>query len=198
MTSHLISWSGIDDPDRSDHACIELSESSMHAIGSTQTRHFSSAWELEVASGWETQALRVSTRGFGWSRWLELTRSESGRWSAEAGALGDTKLPPPGLEEPATLDDAIDCDLGLCPVTNTMPIRRLGLLDRDVPATQLAMAWVEMPSLRVSRSEQVYASQWEGERRLVRYSSLRGDFSADLTVDSHGLVIDYPSLAHRL
>ncbi|GAA1154112.1 putative glycolipid-binding domain-containing protein [Nesterenkonia sandarakina] len=198
MTSHLLTWSGIDDPDRLDHACVEIDSTSMHAVGGTQARHFSSSWELEIGEDWTTRSLHVTTRGFGWSRWLELTRAESGRWSAESGGRGDTKLPPPGLEEPATLDDATDCDLGLCPVTNTMPIRRLGLLDRDVPSTHLVMAWVEMPSLRVQRSEQVYASKWTDERRLVKYSTLRGDFSADLTVDSYGLVIDYPTLAHRI
>ncbi len=33
---------------------------------------------------------------------------------------------------PMTIASALDCDLGLCPATNTMPIRRLGLLDADV------------------------------------------------------------------
>lgn len=168
------------------------------AVGGAQTRHFSSSWELDVAAEWTTRALRVTTRGFGWSRSLELIRSAEGRWSAEASTGGDTQLPPPGLADPGILDGAIDCDLGLCPVTNTMPIRRLGLLDRQVEETRLIMAWVEMPSLRVLRSEQLYSSLWAGDRRLVRYSTSSRDFSADLTVDSYGLVIDYPSLARRV
>lgn len=198
MTSHLLAWAGIDDPARSDHASIEFAHSSMRAVGGAQARHFSSSWELDVAEGWTTQALRVTTRGFGWSRSLELARSTAGLWGAESSTWGDSELPSPGLADPGSLDGAIDCDLGLCPVTNTMPIRRLGLLDREVEEIRLVMAWVEMPSLRVLRSDQIYSSLWNGDRKMVRYTSSNRDFSADLTVDSYGLVIDYPTLARRV
>ena len=76
-----------------------------------------------------------------------------------------------------------------------MPIRRLGLLGRTVPETTLVMAWVEVPSLRVIRSDQVYASSTPGR---VRYRSYSRDFQAELTVDPDGIVIDYPGLARRL
>jgi hypothetical protein len=56
-----------------------------------------------------------------------------------------------------------------------MPIRRLGLVDGVVPPTELVMAWIDVPSLQVVRSEQVYAP-----------------------VDDDGLVVDYPELARRL
>lgn len=198
MTSHLLSWSGIDDPTRVDQASINLSELSMQAIGGTRSRCFSSSWELDVAPGWVTRALRVTTRGFGWSRSLDLSRSDRGVWAAETTSSGEVDLPLPGILDPKSLVDAIDCDLGLCPVTNTMPIRRLGLLDQDVEDTMLVMAWVEMPSLRVLRSDQVYASMGPMRgRRRVRYTSFSRDFSAHLTVDGDGFVIEYPTLAHR-
>jgi hypothetical protein len=108
-------------------------------------------------------------------------------------AHGDAALPPPGLAQPGSIDGALDCDIGLCPVTNTMPIRRLRLLNAHVPETPLVMAWIEVPSLRVLRSDQVYASSTPGR---VRYAD--GDDQAELTVDSDGIVIDYPGLATRL
>lgn len=169
----------------------------MRAIGSTRAQRFVSSWELDVAERWITRALRVTTRGFGWARYLQLTRSDEGMWSAESAFWGDTDLALPGLADPDSLDGALDCDLGLCPVTNTMPIRRLGLLEKDVDETPLIMAWVEMPSLRVLRSDQIYASSPAGDRSRVRYTSFSRDFSAHLTVDADGLVIDYPTLAHR-
>lgn len=77
-----------------------------------------------------------------------------------------------------------------------MPIRRLRLLDGGVAPTRLVMAWVEMPSLRVLRSEQVYASADPDDAGLrVRYESANRDFRAALSVDAHGLVRDYPHLA---
>ena len=33
--------------------------------------------------------------------------------------------------EAASIDGAVDCDLALCPVTNSMPILRLGLLETE-------------------------------------------------------------------
>lgn len=197
MTPHLLTWHGVDDTTRVDHASIELGQASMRAIGGAQARDFTSSWELDVADGWITRALRVTTRGFGWARSLELTRSDAGEWAAETSTRGDTNLPAPGLTDACSVDGAIDCDLGLCPVTNTMPIRRLKLLEQDVEETHLVMAWVEIPSLRVIRSDQVYASGPPNDRTHVHYSSLTREFTAHLTVDADGLVVDYPTLAHR-
>lgn len=197
VTELLLTWFGVDDTTRVDLASVELGTASMRAIGSARAQHFSSNWELDVADGWVTRALRVTTRGFGWGRSLDLTRSDAGEWAAETSTRGDTDLPPPGLTDTGSLDGAVDCDLGLCPVTNTMPIRRLGLLERDVGETHLAMAWVEVPSLRVRRSDQVYASGPATDRRRISYRALNSEFAARLTVDADGFVVDYPTLARR-
>lgn len=199
MAGTLLTWSGIDDTSRVDRACITFRGTSMQAIGGASSGWFSSSWQLDVGPGWVTRSLRVTTHGFGWSRSLELERSASGQWSAMSTSQGEADLPAPGLNDPGTLDGAIDCDLGLCPVTNTMPIRRLGLLEREVGETHLIMAWVEVPSLRVIRSDQLYSSPPPTSGlNQVRYESYSRDFNAQLTVDHDGLVIDYPTLAQRL
>src|SRR5205085_322726 len=115
--------------------------------------------------GWFTRRLAVRTQGPGWARSLTLTRGEEGRWSVEAVAEGDVDLAPPGLARPDELDGAVDCDLGLNPITNTMPLRRLDLLTQRVAETELLMAWVDVPSLAVVGSRQVYGSS-DGSLRL--------------------------------
>ena len=194
----LLAWVGDDDPDRIETATVRFGAERMHAIGGARTAWYVTDWELEVGDGWRTRALRVTARGFGWSRTLDLERSSQGEWHADAQQTGDVDLPAPGLADPSTLAGALDCDLGLCPLTNTMPIRRLGLLDADVPETPLVMAWVEVPSLRVIRSDQAYASApasaSAGGGRRVRFRSLDSDFAADLEVDADGLVIGYPGI----
>lgn len=198
MTERLVTWTGVDDASRVDLAAVELRDDSMRAIGSSRTSWFASAWELDVAPGWITRRLVVTSRGFGWSRTLELARSETGAWTADASHSGTSELPTPGLAPVTDLTRAVDCDLGLCPVTNTMPIRRLGVLGGGVAETHLVMAWVDMPSLRVIRSDQVYASGAPTDAaRRVHYQSFSRDFSAHLSVDDDGLVIDYPGLASR-
>ena len=138
----------------------------------------------------------MSVHGQGWSRWLELERTQGGVWTSQAGASGETSLPPPGITATADLSDALDCDLGLCPVTNTMPIRRLNLLAPAASGgeTELTMAWVEVPSLRVFPSRQRYSSRG-ADAHTVRFSSEDGNFTAELTTDQHGVVTRYPGLA---
>lgn len=51
-----------------------------------------------------------------------------------------------------------------------------------------------MPSLAVIASPQIYTGI---DTEHVRYTSGTRDFTADLTVDEDGVVIDYPQLAER-
>lgn len=186
------SWIGIDDPHRHDHARVRLSTEGLTAHGSSTTDQYATSWSLEVGPGWITRALHVDVRAESWSRALDLVRDADGRWSASSHSEGDADLPEPGLLPGVDLDGAVDCDLGLCPLTNVMPIRRLGLLDAAVEDTALVMAWVDVPSLQVRRSGQVYGSTAPGH---VRYTSLSRNVSVDLDVDEDGVVLEYPGLA---
>lgn len=83
-------------------------------------------------------------------------------------------------------------DLGFSPLFNTLPIRRDGL-HRGGEARDYVMAWVNVPSLELHRSEQRYEPLEPGR---VRFSS--GIFGADLDVDDDGLVVRYPGIAERI
>lgn len=167
----------------------------MRAAGSSIASSYETSWTLKVGPDWKTRRIVVSATGRTWSRYLALNRSEDGEWSAETDARGEVDLPAPGIAADADLGGAVDCDLGRCPLTNVMPIRRLGLLRKEVPDTPLVTAWIDVPSLRVIRSYQVYGSSPTAGK--VRYTSYSRDFSAEIMVDSHGIVIDYPDLALR-
>jgi uncharacterized protein len=149
---------------------------------------------LETAAGYLTSRLRVTSRGEGWRRTLDLRRDDSGVWTAAAVEEGGVDLPPPG-GDPATFGEALDCDLGLSPVTNLMPILRHRLLAGGEPV-ELTTAWVSVPDLSVRADSQRYASLTEG--RVIRYEASDGTFAADITLDSDGIVIDYPGIARRL
>jgi hypothetical protein len=153
---------------------------------------------LDTGAGWVTERLAVTSRGDGWSRTLDLRRSTAGAWSIEASAEGEVDLPSPGGDA-ASFGAALDCDLGLCPLTNTMPVLRHDLLRRD-GSLDFVMAWVSVPDLAVRRSEQRYttlAGAADGLRR-IEYRSLDGDFVSRLTYDDDGLVVDYPQMATRV
>lgn len=154
-------------------------------------------WQLDASDQWVTRCLIVNVRGPDWKRDLELTRDPSGQWSSETATIGaqPTHLAPPGIAPGTDLADAFDCDLGMCPLTNTMPIRRLGLLEAHVASTPLIMAWVAMPSLQVIASDQYYGSI---DRRTVHYASGTRGVDVELQVDEDGVVVVYPDLARRV
>jgi uncharacterized protein len=159
-------------------------------------------YELVTDETWTTARLEVTTEGGGWLRNVRLMHA-AGRWRITTSEQGDLSKalvaagrPPvgqPGTEDPDRLADAIDVDLGAAPLFNTLPVRRLGLLDAP-PGTKhrLVMAWVDVPSLTVFRSEQVYTAL--GDDR-INYAS--DGFTADLTLDDRGYVTRYPGLAQR-
>jgi hypothetical protein len=153
-------------------------------------------FSLSTTDRFVTRALEVSTEGLGWRRQLKLTMSH-GKWKVEASSDGRLDLPPPG-GDPVALDGALDCDLGLSPLTNTMPVLRHGLHRGGGPIDFL-MAWVAVPGLSVHPSEQRYtfiAQRPKGS--VVRYEGRHRDFVGDLVFDDDGLVTHYPQLATRV
>ena len=165
------------------------------AIG-TQPVPYRLDYSLETAPGFVTTRLRVRSRGEGWSRTLDLRRAPDGEWSVTADQQGSIALPSPG-GDPAALADALDCDLGLSPLTNTLPVMRHGLLSRA--SVELTAAWVSVPDLSVRADGQRYTFvRPDEERSVVRFEAVDGTFAADITLDPHGMVIDYPGIARCL
>jgi hypothetical protein len=91
------------------------------------------------------------------------------------------------------LDRCIDIDLVGSPFTNTLPIRRLGLADGE--SRDLTMAYIWVPELTVTPDPQRY-TRLAADRYL--FESRDSDFRAELPLDEHGLVRDYPGLFRRV
>ena len=154
-------------------------------------------YQLETYEDFITSGLLVTTRGEGWSRHLDLRRSPSGGWTIRTETEGFLALPEPGGDE-AEISEALDCDLGLSPLTNSMPVLRHGLQNGGGPLDFL-MAWVSVPDLAVYAIRQQYRFvRNRGKAAIVRYRSLGSNFTADLSFDADGLVIDYPGIGRRI
>lgn len=194
--SRQVSWAGVDDAARRDSADVLL-DHGLRAFGRQITDDYAAAWTVDARDGWVTRAVAVAVQGAGWRRSLTLSRDPaSGRWTSATHASGQSsaQLAEPGIVDPDALTEALDCDLGLCLLTNTMPIRRLGVQADTTAEHTLTMAWIDMPSLAVIASAQIYSGI---DADHVRYTSGTRDFTASLTVDEDGVVIDYPQLAER-
>ena len=159
-------------------------------------------YELQTDPAWATSRFEVSAEGAGWARSVRLelaagrwraTTSEQGNLDAALTAAGHARAGLPGTEDPDLLYGAFDVDLGGSPLTNTLPIRRLGLLKAETGvAHRVSVAWVLLPSLEVVQADQIYTPLGDGR---VRFAS--ETFSTDMVIDDDGFVRDYPGLAAR-
>lgn len=89
------------------------------------------------------------------------------------------------------LGDADYFDVGWSPLFNSLPVIRDGLLELG-PPREYRMRWVDVPSLAISISEQVYEPLGGG---FVRFTA--GTFTADIEFDKEAFVVDYPGIAQR-
>jgi hypothetical protein len=193
----VLAWKGVD-PVRVDAAQVTLRPDRLRARGTSAVAGYTLDWLLDTGPAWVTRGLSVRARGDGFARSLELRRSPGGAWSAVRGQDGQ----PAGALDLAGLDDALDCDLWLCPFTNTMPVLRHDLVARgrrgEAHGIDLVMAWVAVPELTVQVSPQRYTAlaPAPGGGAMIGFAS--GDFEATIEVDGDGLVRHYPGLATRL
>lgn len=192
----LVLWAGLDGW-RAEAASVDLTDAGIRARG-TQTGAdplpYRLDYRLDAAADFVTRSLEVDVTGEGWTRRIDLRRGD-GAWSCHAKADGDVVLPPPGGDV-APLAPALDCDLGLSPLTNLMPVRRHALNEREGDA-DLLMAWVSVPDLAVHASPQRYEHVRPGLVRFVD-RGLHDGFVAELELDPQGLVLLYPGLARRV
>jgi hypothetical protein len=176
-------------------------QAGLHARGTmvaTQQTPFTCRYEVFTDATWATARFEATVEGAGFIRTLRLERA-AGRWRATAGEQGDLdaalgqRSGLPGTEDPSRLSRVLDVDLAYSPLTNTLPIRRLGLLQAAPGTTHtIEAAWVLLPSLEVVVATQTY-TRLDGS--AIRYSS--GTFTAEVAVDAAGYVEHYPGLARR-
>lgn len=117
-----------------------------------------------------------------WTRSLNLQTDGRGHWRHADGLAIDE------------LDGCFDIDIWPTPFTNSFPIRREAMEVGE--RKQLRVAWIFGPELTLRPQAQAYTRL--AERRYL-FESLDGSgFKAELPVDEHGIVLDYPEFFERL
>jgi hypothetical protein len=191
-------WSGVEEW-LTEAAEVNLGEDGLSATGlqlGAEPAPFRVDYRLEAPERYVTSELELTATGDGWRRHLVLTHDGSGTWRADVDDQGDV----PGGRwdgELPDLSDARDIDIENSPLTNTMPILRHGF--QAGGSEDFVMAFVTMPTLRVEASPQRYEHVRAVDGgSVVRYLSRDGDFTAELELDSDGLLVFYPRLARRV
>jgi uncharacterized protein len=173
----FLAWRSIDDEWRAEGCRVERDDFGLRAVGVQLGTTYQLDYGLETGPELYTRRFVVTVKDADGERGVLLERSEEdGTWTANGEPLPD-------------FEDAVDVDLALSPFTNFMPAARLG----DEP-TEHVMAWVDVPSLEVTRSRQRYEPI---SPQRVRFVGLDDGFTAELDLDTDGFVLHYPELAGR-
>jgi hypothetical protein len=186
-----------DDPHGMEIAEIDLGRDRLSARGfaiGTEPEPYRLEYDLTTAASYVTQRLIVRAQGHGWHRTLELRRDPAGPWSFTTEQSGAPELGPPGGDM-AALAGSLDCDLGLSPLTNSMPVLRHRLHEGGEEQAFL-MAWVSVPALEVTAARQWYRFVRRAAARVVGFDD--GSFQAEIDFDENGLVTSYPGIARRV
>ena len=129
-------------------------------------------YQVRCDEGWRTRLVLVD----GWAdqRFVHhrIAVESNGRWIHNGTEL-------------AQLDGCIDIDLNFSPSTNTLPIRRLCLAVGA--SSTVRAAWLRFPDFALHVAEQSYTRV-----ATNRYEYRNGKFRSEISVDSIGLVRDYP------
>jgi uncharacterized protein len=154
------------------------------AIGLEDGRPYTIRYGLRCDAGWRVRTLEVWTLTEPGAS-LALSSDGRGRWTG-----------PDGTHR-GTLDGCVDVDLPSTVFTNTLPIRRLGLVPGR--SDEISVVYVAVPELTVSVARQRYTClAWGPEGGRYRFESLGSDFTAEITLDADGLVVEYPEIARRV
>jgi hypothetical protein len=138
---------------------------------------------IDCGPSLETRAVSVAVEDEAGPRALALRVEPPGVWRRDGDVV------------PA-LAGCLDVDLALSPSTNTLPIRRLGLLDLPPGvAREVTAAWIGFPDLALEALPQRY-TRLDGLR--FRYEGLASGFTAEVEVDEEGLVVEYPPAWRRV
>lgn len=124
---------------------------------------------------------RVEIDPLGTGSRLELEHDGGGNWTEN------------GADAPE-LAECRDVDISITPFTNTVPIRRLDL-DTGESET-IPVVYLDVPAMTATQVEQRYTclESLSSSGGVFRYESLESGFTADLYVDSDGVVVNYPGV----
>ncbi|NYH52950.1 hypothetical protein HNR06_002539 [Nocardiopsis arvandica] len=187
LTEHPAVWARTDVPEGLGLGTL-ISEPDGYRLEAGETvvvgeERFLTRFTVRTDLAWTTRGVRAEV--------LSAQGLESVVLSVRGGHWADAD----GVPLPE-LVGCLDVDVAATPLTNTLPIRRLGL--RPGEYRDIVVAWIDIPSLRVRRVRQRY-TRHPAEDGLERYTyrdPLHGEYR--LSVDGDGVVVDYERFARRL
>jgi hypothetical protein len=187
----MVTWQGLTGP-RMESARLVLSEQRIKGSGRVVAaaiegkEAYNASFELSVGENGVVSRLLLRSATAEEERTMSLSRTEDGMWIVDRGRGAERR----------DFEGALDVNLQSSVLFNALPVRRLGL-HREAGEHELPVVWVSLPDLSVSLVRERYRTISVDENGSVLALD-RGDASVELSVDSNGLVVEYPGLARRV
>ena len=191
MTTRELIWSDLNGPGM-EHLKLVREDDGYVADGMYVGRNENSPpyrvhYVIHIGPAWQMRTATVHLLGGPDApAGLSLSVDENGAWQDSAG------------EPLAELSGCHEVDLFCTPFTNTLAIRRLGLAPGE--SAEISVAYVELPDMRVRPVRQRYhcIAPFGPEGGRYGYEALFRNDSVELSVDSDGVVVDYPGSFQRV
>lgn len=134
---------------------------------------------IQVNQRWETISFELDSKTGNKDFDLRFESDGQGNWTSNGKAM-------------PVFNGCIDIDISVTPFTNTLPINRLQLAKNE--KRRIPVIYIDVLKQATSRVDQVYTKLG---RCNYKYENTTNDFTAVITVDDAGLVLDYPGLFTR-
>lgn len=170
-----------------EHLIVQTAETGVRAEGTVVVAFDGDVLRVRYSilcdPGWRFRDATVALERTGQVLHRRIARDPAGRWSIDGATRPD-------------LTGCTDIDLMATPFTNTLPIRRLEPWS-TAPAT-MKVAYIRVPDLDVAIAGQEYTCRDAGRTPLrFIYRNLGSGFTAELSVDRDGIVVDYGDVWRR-
>lgn len=179
---HELKWTGLD-PATTEHCLVTIGESDIRVratiMGADDAAALSLRYEIILNLDWETQ--RVAIQGH---IGTHTVNHEFVRFGATWTGTDGRQL---------TGAHPLEPDISLTPLTNTLPLRRLGLALGE--AAEIEVLYFDLEAGTVDIRRQRYTRLAGND---YRFETIPAGFEAAISVDENGFVSAYPGLFERL
>ncbi len=177
-----ILWTGI--KYNSQENCILIntdkgSEVNSSIIGISANLFYKIEYRISINQYWETVYFEIKSQLYNTVELIDFRKEGKDCWYVNG--QPDEKF-----------NGCIDIDISLTPFTNTLPINRLKLSEKE--DEQIKVLYIDVLGRKIMPVIQKYTKLSSTE---YKYENVPNDFESFISVDDLGLVVKYPGLFER-
>ena len=148
-------------------------------IGAYANELYRIEYRIRTNQYWETTFFEIKSQLHNTVEIIDFRKEGKERWYVNG--QPDTKF-----------NGCIDIDISLTPFTNTLPINRLNLSEKE--GEQITVLYVDVLGRKMMPVQQKYTRLSQTD---YKYENVPNDFESVIAVDDWGLVVKYPGLFER-